>query len=343
MNEYPFVTVVMPVRNEGSFIERSLGAVFLQDYPSDRMEVLVADGLSTDGTRERIIEFQKAHPNLQMVSNPDGIVPTGMNRAIRQARGEIIVRVDGHCEIDREYVRRAVERLQRDKVDGVGGPIDTIGETPLAEAIATAMSSAFGVGGSAFRTVKDKTMLVDTVAFPAYTRAIIERAGPYDEELVRNQDDEYNYRLRKLGAKVLLASDVKARYYSRSSIPSLWRQYYQYGYWKVRVMQKHTLQMRPRQFAPLVLVVSMMISLVAAPFHLLGLASLLAVSGSYLLANLAASALTASRQVRMSWMLPVIFATLHFAYGFGFLKGLIKFRNRWGDQQTRLLHSQAEA
>ena len=182
---------------------------------------------------------------------------------MREARGEIIVRVDGHCEIAPDYVRRCVEHLQDPSVPAVGGPLETIGHGPLSRAIAAAMSSWFGVGGSAFRIVRDRTLLTDTVAFPGYTRAIMERAGPFDEELVRNQDDEYNYRLRKMGARILLASDIRARYYSRSSLRSLGRQYLQYGYWKVRVMQKHPWQMKARHFAPLAFVAGIALSLIA--------------------------------------------------------------------------------
>jgi hypothetical protein len=184
-------------------------------------------------------------------------------------------------------------------------------------------------------------MLVDTIAFPAYTRDIVKRVGLFDEELVRNQDDDYNYRLRKIGAKVLLAADVRSRYYSRSSLRSLWRQYFQYGYWKVRVMQKHPLQMRPRQFVPPLFVAALLLSLAAAPFSFIfgawfalpcGLTA-----GSYALANLLASASITAR--RRYWslflLLPIAFAILHVSFGLGFLVGLLKFRNRWGDHDNR--------
>ncbi len=329
----PFVSVVMPVRDEAAFISRSLEAVLAQDYPSERMEVIVADGLSTDGTREIVESFQIRHPALKLISNPGKIVPTGLNRAIARSRGEVIVRVDGHCEIANDYVRRCVEHLLNDDVDGIGGPLETIGETPLARVIAIAMSSAFGVGGAAFRTTANKTMLTDTVAFPAYTRAIVERAGPFDEELVRNQDDEYNYRLRKMGARILLAADVRCRYYSRSSLSSLGRQYFQYGYWKVRVLQKHSGQMQPRQFVPPLFVGVCLLSLLLLPVtHIAGYV-LGAAAGSYAIANITASfwSLRTSRYKFLPLM-PIVFATLHVAYGLGFLTGLVKFWKRWREK-----------
>lgn len=339
--EEQFVSVIMPVRNEGPFIDRSLGAVLDQDYPADLMEVLVVDGLSADGTRERVFEIQKRNPQVQLLDNPGKIVPTGLNIALRRARGEIIVRVDGHCEIAPDYVRKCVEHLRSGDADGVGGPIETIGETTWARAIAEAMSSSFGVGNSAFRTTKDRTMLVDTVPFPGYTRAAIEKAGYFDEELVRNQDDEYNYRLRKLGGKILLTPDIRSRYYSRTSLRSLWRQYLQYGYWKVRVMQKHPLQMRLRQFVPALFVVVLLIGVLLAPF-LSGVRLLLfAVLAFYLLGAVAASLMVARRS---SWQLVpyllVSFGILHIAYGVGFIGGLVRFWNRWSTHS--LNHAQRE-
>lgn len=329
----PFVSVVMPVRNEAGFIARSLGSVLNQEYPGKLLEIIVADGCSTDDTVKIVQSLQANHPNLKLITNPGKIAPTGLNAAISQARGEIIVRVDGHCEIEPDYVRRCVEHLNSGEADGVGGPIETIGDTLTAQAIATAMSSPFGVGGSAFRTVKNKTMLADTVAFPAYTRSVIERAGLYDEELVRNQDDEYNYRLRKLGARILLAADVRSKYYSRGTLKKLFRQYFQYGYWKVRVLQKHPRQMSARQFIPPLFVASLLFSLLLSLWTKLGLWLLAGIICCYLTANLLASVLTASRSKNHFWphllLLPTIFSSLHLSYGLGFLIGLIKFANRW--------------
>ncbi len=332
MPEMPFVSVIMPVRNEADFIAESLGAVLAQDYPHDRMEVLIADGMSSDATRAIISQVAAEHPDIPVtvLDNPRHIVPTGLNIALDQAAGEVIVRVDGHCKIAPDYLSRCVTHLLEDRVDGVGGPIETVAATPSGRAIAAAMSSAFGVGGSAFRTLRGRTVLVDTIAFPAYTRRAVELAGPFDEELVRNQDDEYNYRLCKLGCKLLLADDVKAEYYSRSTLRSLWWQYFQYGFWKVRVMQKHPRQMRLRQFAPPAFVLALIVGGALAPFSAVVRSLWLGLIASYLLANLTASLLAASRGGwRLLPLLPFAFATLHLSYGVGFLVGLVRFADRW--------------
>jgi glycosyltransferase involved in cell wall biosynthesis len=310
-------------------MERSLGAVFAQDYPPERMEVIVADGTSTDGTREIVERWAQSRPRLTLVDNPGGIVPTGMNAALAVARGEIVVRVDGHCEIAPDYVSRCVGHLETAGVDGVGGPVETVGKTPTARAIALAMSSRFGVGNSAFRTVRETTELADTVPFPAYPRALIERAGPYDEELVRNQDDEYNYRLRKLGARLLLAGDVRSIYYSRSSFASLWRQYFQYGFWKVRVLQKHPGQMRARQFVPPLFVAGLCAAALCSFFVPAARGVFAAAAALYAGAS-ALAALAAARgpKRRLAPRVALAFSTLHFAYGLGFLRGLARFRLR---------------
>jgi succinoglycan biosynthesis protein ExoA len=327
----------MPVRNEAAFIERSVGSVLAQDYPYERMEILIADGMSSDATRQIINGFQQQHGNVKTTDNHGKIVATGLNTALRQAKGEVIVRVDGHCEIAADYVRRCDSHLVNDKVEAVGGPVETIGESYTARAIAAAMSSRFGVGGSAFRIKNSQTQFADTVAFPAYTRAVIDRAGPFDEELVRNQDDEYNYRLRKLGVQILLASDITSRYYSRATLRRLASQYFQYGYWKVRVMQKHTRQMRLRQFAPPLLVAGLLLTLLLLPIlpsagYVLGF-----IGGAYGFALMAASILSAGKNgLRLLPVLPIAFAILHLAYGAGFLIGLLKFWNRWRAGEAQL-------
>jgi GT2 family glycosyltransferase len=330
MSDLPFVSVVMPVRNEEAFIQQSLGAVLAQDYPRERMEVIVADGLSTDRTREIIRGLQSRHPNVKLIDNPGRIVSTGFNLAMREAAGDLLVLIGGHCVIAADYVSQGVSHLANHKCDCVGGVLETVGETFCARAIAAVMSSRFGVGGSTFRVGVKETAFTDTAVFAAYKREIVELTGGFDEELVRNQDDEYNYRLRKLGGKIMVSPDIRSRYYSRASLRTLWKQYFQYGYWKVRILQKHPRQMRPRQFMPAFLVIALVLLGLSAPFTIAGKFMLLATLSAYLFGNLAASTLCASR---IDWrLLPVIsiaFIVIHFAYGGGFLVGLIRFWNRW--------------
>ena len=330
--DLPKVTVVMPVRNEGDFIARALTAVLEQDYPHELLEVLVVDGMSDDNTREIVGQFQDRPVPIQLVENSGRIVPTGLNRALPRANGEVVVRVDGHCEIASDYVSLAVHHLAASDVAGVGGPIETVASGSIGEAIALAMSSWFGVGGSAFRTGRKRPTFVDSVAFPAYTRAALESAGPFDEELMRNQDDEYNYRLRGMGEQLLLHPDIRSKYYARTSYRKLARQYYQYGVYKVRVLQKHPAQMKARQFAPPLLALTTLVATAALPFSIV---PLIAVLGAWSTLMIAATVKAAAKHgAKYLVLLPPAFLLLHFGYGFGFLRGLLLFARRWGDRPT---------
>lgn len=330
----PFVSIIMPVWNESRFIEESLGAVLAQDYPSDRFEVLLADGMSTDDTREIISRVAASYPDIpvKIVDNPGRIASTGLNAALLQARGEVIVRVDGHTFLEGDHVRQCVEVLQRSGADHVGGRMETISEGPFGEAVSLATGSSFGVGHGRFH-YSDQEEWSDTVSMGAWPREVFERIGLFDEEQVRNQDDEFNYRLLENGGKILLSPSIRSQYYNRSTPRSLWRQYYQYGYWKIRVMQKHPLQMRPRQFAPPLFAAALVLSVLLAPFFSFAMWGAVLVVGSYALANIVASALTARRSGwRLMPRLSLAFAILHLSYGFGFLVGLVRFWNRWHDR-----------
>jgi glycosyltransferase involved in cell wall biosynthesis len=322
------VTIIMPIRNEAAFIERSLGAVLAQDYPQACLEVLVVDGMSDDGTRDVVCELAREHGHVRMLDNPRRIVPTALNRALRQARGEVIVRVDGHCEIAPDYVRRCVQALQETGADCVGGALETVGQADVARGIALAQSSPFGVGGVAFRTGSEEGRYVDTLAFGAYRREVFERIGHFDEELVRNQDDEFNCRLTQAGGQIWLDPAIRSVYYSRAGLRGLWRQYFQYGLYKVRLMQKRGAVPARRHLVPGAFVLSLLGSL------LLSLVTgrrrwSLAVAGPYVAANVAAGAWAARGRPRLLPVLPLAFATLHLAYGLGFLAGCWRWREYW--------------
>ncbi|MEW6579998.1 MAG: glycosyltransferase family 2 protein [Chloroflexota bacterium] len=331
-NILPFVSVIMPIRNEAAFIERSLGAVLAQDYPPDCLEVLIADGMSTDETRAIIERLADQHPqvSVRVIDNPGKIVPTGFNAALAKAHGDVIVRVDGHTVIAPDYVRECVVALQQSGADNVGGKMTAVGMTALGQAVALATSSPFGVGGARFH-YSDREEWVDTVYMGAWPRRVFEQLGGFDPELVRNQDDEFNYRLRAQGGRILLSPRIRSQYYNRTSLRSLWRQYYQYGFYKVRVLQKPPRQMRPRQFVPPAFVATILGGALLSPFsrivrRLWGLAV-----SAYAVVNLFASWRIARKAGREHlWRLPVVFSILHFSYGLGFLHGLIHFRDRWG-------------
>jgi succinoglycan biosynthesis protein ExoA len=196
----PLVTVIMAIRNEASFIQKSLGAVLKQDYPPQHTEILIVDGMSDDGTRaiigEMLTQYQYPASSLRILDNPDRVKPRALNIGLTNATGDIVVIVDGHCEIAPDYLSQGVKHLKKNDVVAVGGPIETVALDEGGETIAIAMSTPFAVGGASFRTGTDKDVIVDTVAFPAYRREIMQKAGPFDETMKRTEDDEYNYRLR---------------------------------------------------------------------------------------------------------------------------------------------------
>lgn len=325
----PAVTLIMPIRNEERFIERSLGAVLSQDYPDDRLEILVVDGMSDDDTPTLVRHMLANRPNGRLLNNPGRIVPTAMNIGLAAARGEIIVRVDGHTVIAPDYVHRCVETLQETGADCVGGPMRAQGEIAFGQAVALATSHPFGVGDSRFHYAT-KPQEVDSVYMGAWPRKIFDRVGPFDEEMVRNQDDEFNYRLRAAGGRVWLDPSIRSTYTTRATLRSLWRQYFQYGLYKVRVFQKvpgsaQTRHWVPPLFALAVLggpVVALLLPVLRTPY-VTGLAL-------YVLVDLLVSLrITAQAGWHHFFRLLLIFPVLHLSYGLGLWAGLFRFGPPW--------------
>lgn len=326
------ISIIIPILNESIYIRNTIDAVLVQDCAQDQIEILIVDGMSTDDTREIVRGYQQDHPNIRMIDNPTKIVPTALNAAIRQANGDIIVRVDGHTIIAPDYLRKCVDTLHRTGADNVGGCMTAVGINPFGKAVALATSTPFGVGNSKFHyaTIEEDT---DSVYMGAWPKEVFTKFGLFDEELVRNQDDEFNYRIREKGGKIILNPEIRSFYTNRSSPLALWKQYFQYGFWKVRVLQKHPKQMSLRQLVPPLFVLSLFTSVLLALATSWGGSLLLVTTGSYLLANIIASIFIA---IKKGWkhlpLLPLTFLILHVSYGFGFILGLIKFWNRWGDK-----------
>jgi glycosyltransferase involved in cell wall biosynthesis len=355
----PFVTVIMPIRNEEKYIARSLGAVLAQEYPADRLQVVVVDGTSSDGTRaaiDRVLASAPAGLDVDVLTNPGRIVSRGFNLGLSRARGDVIVRVDGHTEIASDYVFQCVVALQRTGAANVGGRMTPIGRGLIGEAVGLATTSPFGVGWSRFHFSQQEEW-VDTVYMGAWPRKVFDvtggldeqlmlneddefnnrlrsyrpAVGLFDEELLRNQDDEFSYRLRSRGGRILLCPSIHSSYINRSHLKDVWRQYFGYGLWKVRVLQKHPLEMSTRQFVPPTFVATVILLSFWAlflPGARLLLAALLA---SYLIADVTASLWRARHHgARHMLALLVIFPVLHASYGLGFLAGLLRFRKQWG-------------
>lgn len=336
MAALPFVSVVMPVRNEDRYLARSLGSVLAQDYPSDRYEVIVVDGDSDDGTLAEIDRLTDGAPEpaVQVLHNPERIVPISLNLALEVAKGDYVVRMDGHAHPPSDYVRRCIEVLQETGHECVGGVIDTVGETPEARAVAAAQSSRFGVGNSTFRVGSPKPGPVDTVPFGAWPREVFDRIGGFDEELVRNQDDELLFRLTQAGGTVWFDPSIRCSYFSRADLRTLRRQYFQYGMYKVRVAQKRGGFASWRHVVPAAFVVglagSALLSLLRRQKRWLGV-----VAGSYVLANALATRSVARDHDVDPRVVAAAFATLHLAYGTGTIVGVWRFRDAWGVSASR--------
>jgi succinoglycan biosynthesis protein ExoA len=323
MDGLPLVSVLIPMRNEERRIEACLQSLAAQDYPRERFEVLVMDGASSDRSRELVDDLaRRENLPLRLIDNPGRTTARGLNLGLLAARGDVIVRVDAHAAVAPDFLKESVTALRETEADGVGGPIESAGEGLVGEAIALAMSSPFGVGNAHFRHSRE-TRYADTVAFPAYRRSLFDEVGRFAEDIEYGEDDEFNYRLGDAGKKLLLTPRINSIYYTRSSLPALFRQYLGYGRAKVEVLRRHPRQARPRQFVPALFVAALAtlsaLSLLSGIFR----RGLLFVALSYLAALFAFSLRIASgRGWRYLPILPPAFACLHTAYGIGFLQSL---------------------
>ncbi len=321
----PLVSIIVAMRNEEAFIRQCLDSLAAQDYPQHLLETLVVDGRSTDCSQGIVQAMQEQMPTLSLLDNEKRVSPAAFNIGLKQARGEVVIIISAHCYLAPDYVSRCVEYLSKTDADCVGGPIETIGERDTARAIALAMSSPFGVGDALFRYSREETY-VDTLAFGAYRREVFDRVGLFDESLVGSEDDEFNYRLRSSGGRLLLTPAIRSFYYGRRSFGALCGQYFRYGLGKIRVMVKHPRLVRLRHFVPSLFVLSLVLLALLGFVRPLFALLLGGVLGCYLIASLLASLRVAARHGwRLLPLLPVAFACLHVAYGAGFLVGLLRF------------------
>ena len=319
------VSVVIPCRNEEKYIGKCIESFLKQSYPMGLLTIIVADGMSTDKTREVVSDISNNNTNVILLDNTGLSAPKGLNLGIRYTNSEIVIIFGAHAYADENFVLENVKALENKEVGCTGGVITTINDSMKGAAIAEAMSCPFGVGNALFRFA-EKESFVDTVAFGAYRKSLLDKVGLFDEELVRNQDDELNFRVEKSGAKILLSPKIKSTYFGRGDFKKLWRQYYQYGFWKVRVIQKHKRPASIRHLIPLMFVLFLSLGGVLSVFSNLIRIIYLIILGLYLLLDLIFSAKIAfAKNARYFLYLIVTFPILHTSYGLGFILGIINF------------------
>ena len=317
----PKVSIIIPCRNEERYIVKNITSILAQDYLGE-LEVIVVDGMSTDKTRELVLDFDDLR--VKLVDNEAQFTPHALNLGVKNATGEIFIILGGHAFLTEWFVRSNVKILKQDSTVGcAGGQILNIHENAASELISKAMTSPFGVGNATFRT-GGKAGFVDTVAFGAYWKRIHDEIGGFDEDLVRNQDDEYNYKVVKAGYKIYFDPYIVSNYYVRGSYSKLYRQYYQYGYWKVYVNKKHKTITTIRQMIPLFFVLGLigglLLSFIWTFFWLVFLSGI----GAYLLLAIA-SGIRVGKSVLEGLRIALVFPLLHFSYGLGYLVGIVEF------------------
>jgi glycosyltransferase involved in cell wall biosynthesis len=322
----PFVSVIVPMLNEERYITQCLLSLLSQDYPADRFEIIVADGGSEDASVRLVRQLGVQHSKIRLIPNPRRLASSGLNEGIRHAEGEIIARLDAHCRAPADYLSLCVQYLLSTGADNVGGVINAVGTGFWGRVIAVGTTSPFGVGNSSHRCSRSETSSEPGWPGAYWKRTLIAMDG-FDETVGPNDDDDLSFRLIRDGKRLFLTPEIRVTHFCRSSLPSLWRQYYRYGYWKVRLIQKHRTVIAMRHLVPTAFVVALVLGSLFAvggfPFPLM----LTAIGYGAVNTGFAIWA-AAHRGWWHLFGLPVVFSVLHLSYGTGVLFGALQVS--WG-------------
>jgi glycosyltransferase involved in cell wall biosynthesis len=324
MNKHPLVSLIVPMYNEEKYIDSCLQSLLNQDYPKNQFEILVIDGNSSDKSFEIVSSLSAKNPIIRLFKNPGRTTSKALNIGIKHSRGDIIIRMDAHSISPVNYVSSCVKYLLSKKADNVGVLMKSVGEDFWDESIALGTSSQFGVGNSKHRCT-DEEGSDDFGWLGSFWKDTLIEMGGYDESLECNEDDDLNYRLLKNGKKIFRSS-VQVYYFSRSSLFGLWRQYFRYGFWKVKVIQKFGSVTSLRHIIPFLFVISLIIFSILSIFVYPSIYPLFFILGMYFLISIVYS-IQVSRKSGWKYFfsLPLIFLILHLSYGIGFLLGTIRF------------------
>ena len=322
------LSVIVPIYNEEKYISKCIDSILEQDYPKNDLEVILVDGMSTDKTREIVAEYTAKYPFIRLIDNPKKIVPYAMNSGIQASKGDIIIRLDGHVEYPNNYFSALVKNLKALDADNVGALCETLPCGPSAKelAIAEALSSSFGMGNSYFRIGCDEVRQVDTVPFGCFKREVFDKVGVYDNELIRNQDDELNGRIIKSGGKIYLIPSIVTKYFARDKIGKVKKMFYQYGLYKPLVNKKLGAPATIRQFFPLVFVLGLIFGAMLSCISWIIAVMYLSVMVLYLLLACYFTFKSVKKTGKISLFLyqPLTYLTVHVSYGWGYLVGIYK-------------------
>ncbi len=329
-------SIILPIKNEAEYIDQTLYSLKKQNLPIDSYEIIISDGGSTDGTL-KIIDQYTDSLNMIILNNKKSIVSSGFNLGLNIALGEFIIRIDGHCVIPSDFIKRCRQIFKNKNVDIVGGIIETSAKNTIGKSISIAQSSLFGIGNSEFRNSRlNNSRYVDTLAFGMHKREIFSELGGYDEEMVCNQDDEFNFRAIQNGKKIWLDPSIKTIYYSRTNYIQLFKQYFNYGFFKVRGIQKRKQIFSIRHLVPSVFVILSIGTLLfgfCLNFQWLSFSILF----PYLVLNLFSSILYSQKNIQIFFIF-ISFWILHSGYGLGFIWGLIRLLGKWKDDALKDNH-----
>lgn len=326
LKEFPKVSIIIPCYNEEKTIGLLLKAIQKQNYPLSNIEIVIADALSTDATKKKISEFIKSTPSIivKVVDNAKQTIPSGVNCAAKAAKGEILIRLDAHSEPNEDYVKISVDLLRNQVAENVGGiwEIQPGEDTCISNAIAKAAAHPLGVGDAKYR-ISTKAQYVDTVPFGAFYKRTFENIGRLDETLLANEDYEFNARLKNSGGRVWLDPRIRSKYYARKNLKELAKQYWRYGYWKVRMLQRYPTTIRWRQAVPPLFVASIYFLVVLSIFNPFTRIILGVEFGIYLLTVILIGLQTAIKHNDLCFtLMPFAIITMHFSWGSGFIYSL---------------------
>lgn len=323
-NIIPAISFIIPCRNEKEYITETISSVLNQKDINKNFEIIIIDGSSDDGTREILSDLKKQDSRINVIDNQKKITPVALNLGVKKATGTYIFILGAHAKIAEDYAISCLQIFNtHQEVSCAGGPITSIGKTPLGKAIAFAMSSAIGVGNARHR-FPEYEGYAEMACFPVFKKNVFEQIGYFDEELVRNQDDDLCFRLRLNGGKVYISSKAKSFYYVRENIKSLFKQYYEYGFWRIALLKKHKLQIAFRQQIPFIfflivtilLVVGLLLNNISLAFTFPAVYLGVLIIYTFVIIGI-------KKKKYVCW-LPVVIFILHTSYAIGFAQGLVK-------------------